>query len=275
MEFPARGTDVSNIRTDCTLLDHILRPVMALRHGIYVLVVILCAFLLKGECGRSTFASTEDIFEQKAFSSKVVNTYHAAANCLQKSGKNPSLNFPDDYQEHYRMLLNKTSIFREYERKEPWIENYFIARFIDKPLEYFSGFIPLFIQWTDYDLMLKDKKTDLDIFEPVMSLLRRDVLYITFSQANQGLPFLTRRFPNVLVINAGGSGDIAVPLVKGELPFVPLPANFTPRFEISFLGSVDHGSRKDIIKEMKEVLSKSKSNVRAIFGPTKTWKDDM
>lgn len=31
----------------------------------------------------------------------------------------------------------------------PWIENYFIDAFIDKPLSYFRGFIPLFIQWVD------------------------------------------------------------------------------------------------------------------------------
>ena len=28
----------------------------------------------------------------------------------------------------------------------PWIENYFISHFIEKPLHYFGGMIPLFIQ---------------------------------------------------------------------------------------------------------------------------------
>ena len=31
----------------------------------------------------------------------------------------------------------------------PWIENLFIDKFIGKPLSYFGGLIPLFIQWTD------------------------------------------------------------------------------------------------------------------------------
>lgn len=32
----------------------------------------------------------------------------------------------------------------------PWIENYFIDRFVNKPLQSFGGIFPLFVQWTDY-----------------------------------------------------------------------------------------------------------------------------
>ena len=67
---------------------------------------------------------------------------------------------------HYWKVQNETEQFRRQSFHNyagysgPWIENYFIKYFITKSPQYWSGAIPLFIQWTDIavnspDLLLK------------------------------------------------------------------------------------------------------------------------
>ena len=66
-----------------------------------------------------------------------------------------SLQFPQDVDDHYHNLLQKTTKYRNIAIHShsafqgPWLENHFISHFINKPLSYFSGLVPLFIQWTD------------------------------------------------------------------------------------------------------------------------------
>ena len=57
----------------------------------------------------------------------------------------PNWEFPDDAQQHYEQILKVTEQFRkisvhEYAGYEgPWIENMFIAKFMDLPLWKFNG----------------------------------------------------------------------------------------------------------------------------------------
>jgi len=124
-----------------------------------------------------------------------------------------------------------------------WVENHFVEAFSEKPLEYFRGLIPLLVQWSDYQLQAKwshqTKLADMKarglstdgemtpkeasdpahIFAQLLATLRPDALYVTVSQANRGLPFAIFDHPNIIVLNAGGVGNIPIPLVKGEVPF--------------------------------------------------------
>ena len=79
----------------------------------------------------------------------------------------------------------------------PWIENLFIEHFIGKPLSYFNGMIPLFIQWTDMHVheILYKNDTKLDQYHTRLyqsmiidleSFIRDDVLYVTICQDDQG-----------------------------------------------------------------------------------------
>lgn len=83
----------------------------------------------------------------------------------------------------------------------PWIENLFIHRFITKPLDYFTGMIPLFIQWTDIHVheFRTHENSTIDrhykrlyqsIITDLKNMLRPDVIYVTVCQDDEGF---TRR----------------------------------------------------------------------------------
>ncbi len=167
---------------------------------------------------------------------------------------------PKDIESHYHDLLNKTKIFRDiYIHKHayyfgPWIENYWINNFIDKPLSYFSGVVPLFIQWTDIHVHdFSDNKTagtytgpyipeHQKMAELISPLLRSDVVYITVIQDDEGVRRkLTTLRPNLISISAGGFGHIAIPLIKGELKWMKPPKKF--QYDVGFYGSHQRMSR--------------------------------
>lgn len=141
---------------------------------------------------------------------------------------------PDE--NHYQTLLKATAKYRDIPIHSaagyhgPWIENHFIRTFMGKPLEYFGGMVPLFIQWTDihvYELATPVDRRNKSIplynggkmFADIARLLRKDIVYAAVSQDDDGLLQLTTLRPNVMSISAGGFGHIAIPLIKGELPY--------------------------------------------------------
>ena len=62
----------------------------------------------------------------------------------------------------------------------PWIENLFISEYMNKPLSFFNGLIPLFIQWIDTDILSKQEAININTF--LTKELRKDVLYVAISQ---------------------------------------------------------------------------------------------
>ena len=51
---------------------------------------------------------------------------------------------------------------------------------MDKPLSFFNGLIPIFIQWIDTDIASKVDAIDINIF--LTKELRKNVLYVAVSQ---------------------------------------------------------------------------------------------
>lgn len=87
----------------------------------------------------------------------------------------------------------------------PWIENLFISRYIDKPLSYFRGMIPIFVQFVDVHIVDRLNKSHANIprYKQVVSTLldviRDDCIYVTVSQDDQGITEkLSRLRPNIL-----------------------------------------------------------------------------
>jgi len=127
--------------------------------------------------------------------------------------------FPEDAHDHYLKILRLTKPFRRIQVHEyagysgPWLENIFISKFKDLPLYKFNGFIPIFIQWIDSQI-LRGRLFD-NILMTLSSVLRPNVIYLAVSQGDVGLGKIGREFPNILVLSAGGYGHIALPLIKG------------------------------------------------------------
>ena len=165
----------------------------------------------------------------------VARTYNLTLDCLRKGKYLNDRNtsqwiFPHDAQEHFDEIMNATKAYRNIpyhagprKFRGPWIENHFIETFMNKELNYFNGFIPLFIQWTDifvnkWTSKLKTIPNYDDMIQHLITILRDDVIYITVNQNDQGLlPVMTFAKPNILVFSAGGFGHIPIPLIKGEI----------------------------------------------------------
>ena len=198
--------------------------------------------------------------------------------------------FPADAEEHYASLLSQTLKFRTNIKPHtyagysgPWMENHFIERFSSLPLSAFRGLIPIFVQWTDIHVhyFMKDKEkgkdngkdkgilssasaspmpnlpteTFLTLHKQIQAMLRPNVLYVAITQDDQGLFKMTDIMPNVLSMSAGGYGNIALPLIKGTLPYDELPVpivgtgtgkgNEELRYwmnEVGFYGSLRQGT---------------------------------
>jgi hypothetical protein len=146
--------------------------------------------------------------------------------------------FPIDAQQHYEDIKALTNTFinapiHEYANYEgPWVENLFISKYKEKPLSFFNGFIPIFVQWIDTQI-LRGRHFD-NIHAELNAIIRPDVLYIAISQGDVGLGKIGTAHPNILVLSAGGYGHIPLPLIRGEIPWTIQ----TNRFEqdIGFFG---------------------------------------
>ncbi len=193
---------------------------------------------------------------------------------------------PHQIQSHYIFLLNKTEKFRQSpiqlsgnENQEPYIEKRFIDTFSRNNLTYFGGMVPLFVQWTDYQQLHKNESVKHDehiMFREILKYMRPDVLYVTVAQANKGLS-LFRNVKNVLVLSAGGVGQIPIPLSKGVIAHSPLNlmqlASYNP---LGFFGSLDHGPRHSLIDELRSALKASRGSVsRLIIGKGDDWQRSM
>lgn len=192
------------------------------------------------------------------------------------SGKNTSnWVFPSDAEHHFEELKNKTDQFRhapwqkyaDYEG--PWIENIFIEQFLDRPLSYFNGFIPIFIQWIDVQL-LGGRHFD-NIKNQLSAILRPNVLYLAISQGDIGLGKIGTANPNILVLSAGGYGHVPLPLVRGEIPHEALPQQFEQ--EIGFFGNSRQASRPTMLTQISTAANQQNLTFRHGQGPT--WKKDM
>ena len=106
----------------------------------------------------------------------------------------------------------------------------------------------------------------------ISALLRPDVLYVTVSQDDQGLHRLVQLRPNILVFSAGGSGHIAIPLVKGHFNMTTPPESFD--FEVGFYGNIrPRLSRAVMLAEMRRLLEVAE--IKFKFGQSSGWKEDI
>ena len=208
---------------------------------------------------------------------RATEVYASLTPCLLdnpiREGRALSLRFPSDAMEHYSALLKATEKYRLYPHhafggyRGPWIESLFIKHFIGRPLESFSGLFPIFVQWIENDHATRNLHNPL--FDDLRRLLRKDVIYVLVSQANQGIFQLIDEFPNILMLSAGGFGHIPLPLIKGELSKTDLPQFFS--IDIGFFGDTTHGGRTEIFTE----LDKFTSDFIVRKGKSSRWIEDM
>lgn len=162
--------------------------------------------------------------------------------------------FPDDAEQHFEQLqaaikpfLSKNPIHQYAGYNGPWIENVWINHFKDKPLAYFRGLFPIFLNWIDSEIV-KDMPA---MITALQSVIRKDCIYITVSQGDAGLHEAAEYFPNILALSAGGFGHIVLPLIKGELPATNISATTSFENDLAFYGT-DRKERHRLLMRTKE-----------------------
>jgi hypothetical protein len=190
------------------------------------------------------------------------------------------IQLPADAEAHFKEILQLTNTFRHHKPHHwagyggPWLENHFIHSFIHKPLSFFGGMFPLFVQWTDIHVnKFMGGNSSMPSYdnmpEAISKILRDDVIYVTVVQDDEGLTSkLANLKPNILTLSAGGYGHIAVPLIKGELRY-NAPHKFS--HDLSFLGTVDHGfARSSMLAKFENCSSQFQMNY--VGGTSSMWR---
>ena len=164
--------------------------------------------------------------------------FRKAQKCLLNSSYVPSGNvsllgnfndpLPKDLEDHYMEIMNLTAPLRNVSIKTylgysgPWLENAFINEFCcDKPLSFFGGLVPLFVQWTDLWHLHKERWHTLPMGKQLFSALRKDVIYLAVSQHADGIYHGSQYIRpddnwNVLIFSGGGYGHAPIPLFMHE-----------------------------------------------------------
>jgi hypothetical protein len=143
---------------------------------------------------------------------------------------------------------------------------------MNKPLSFFNGLIPIFIQWIDTDIASKKDARDINTF--LKEALKPDVLYFAVSQGDIGLGRAGTDHPNILVFSSGGYGHVPLPLIRSEVPRVELPPKYDQ--ELGFFGHNTAQSRVSMLNIIKTTAeSHNIRNMSYKFGEGPTWKQVM
>ena len=115
------------------------------------------------------------------------------------------------------------------------------------------------------------------MYSEIKSLLRTDVLYFAVSQGNNGLKIFQNSNVHVLVLSSGGVGNIALPLIKGDLisqgQFKPYNKSHI-KYLIGFYGTIDNGvSRKRIMSKVVNTCKYHNQSVNML--KSSHWVNDI
>ena len=225
--------------------------------------------------------------------------FQEAQHCLLNSSYVPSGNvsllhdpnyvLPEDLEDHYIELLNITAPLRNVSMSwyagyhGPWLENAFINEFCcDKPLSYFGGLVPLFVQWTDLWHLYKGEGWQLHpVGKQLFSKLRKDVIYLVVSQHADGIFHKSRYVRprnhwNLLIFSGGGHGHAPIPLFLEEQQYEEFDKSF-PQYLFVFAGTLNpriFQVRKAMVDILDE-LSVGDPPIRVRFYSGKLWQKVM
>eukprot|EP00931_Biecheleriopsis_adriatica_P082523 TRINITY_DN5596_c0_g1_i1.p1 TRINITY_DN5596_c0_g1~~TRINITY_DN5596_c0_g1_i1.p1 ORF type:complete len:741 (+),score=116.16 TRINITY_DN5596_c0_g1_i1:134-2356(+) len=166
--------------------------------------------------------------------------------------------YPADAEAHFEEVNRTTAMFVWKYHKwaghdGPWIENYWIKHFGDlwknrQPgvllKDIFGPFIPILAPWVD-TTVAQHHRYGRKTWQRFRENLRPNVLYITVSQNDEGIParddFQLEEIPNLLVLSAGGHGHVAVPLLKQiEKIRSEGMSMYQRKYFVSYMGSLNH-----------------------------------
>eukprot|EP00536_Pseudo-nitzschia_multiseries_P018149 jgi/Psemu1/227951/e_gw1.2200.1.1 len=215
-----------------------------------------------------------------------------ALDCLRHTKPEvPDLSYPDDAFEHFHHIHHHLARWVQHSDHTPhkaagyagpWIENYWISHFQEE-LEsnnyslsgVFGPYIPLLIPWTDIWVNNGFKYPE-DLVLAMEDLLRKDVMYITVNQNDDGFVGRCSDFNDIqdkyhiTVLSAGGYGHVPVPLLKQpEVPQTKVALNKRKHL-VTYVGS-----RKNAPNNMREIMIAHMDQSGHYYYKGPNWRDVM
>ena len=191
-----------------------------------------------------------------------------ARECIAQSSSALQLRYPSDAEAHFAELHAALGPWIRSRRaaracgvaycgdkvEDGWIRHF--ARRADQsswpnvtvpttPLRtHFGAFIPILVPWNRLLIAAfgSGSRYPRGLLPTLYRVLRRDVLYVTVAQDDQGwLAHAASSLPNVLVLSAGGYGHVPIPLLnQPESTRLRLPPPSRRRYLVSYVGSLEH-----------------------------------
>ena len=208
-------------------------------------------------------------------------------NCLQLTTSSATtttaarkLEYPMDADQHFHDIRLAVSQYAQHSNHKmhsakqyagPWIENAYISYFESlydddssnrqhQPClsDIFGPFVPIFLPWVDHLVVASHPPQQRHqypdgLVRTLLEILRPNVPYITISQNDEGIVGKyefnsTTSLPNLLVLSAGGYGNVPIPLLKQEEPYITDRIPIMDRiYDVSYVGSLKnapHGMRR-------------------------------
>eukprot|EP00571_Detonula_confervacea_P007277 CAMPEP_0172331620 /NCGR_PEP_ID=MMETSP1058-20130122/62017_1 /TAXON_ID=83371 /ORGANISM="Detonula confervacea, Strain CCMP 353" /LENGTH=726 /DNA_ID=CAMNT_0013048889 /DNA_START=121 /DNA_END=2301 /DNA_ORIENTATION=- len=209
------------------------------------------------------------------------NMMDDALSCLHKTSPLLMLEYPADADAHMNEIRLALAPWAQHTAHVmskarnyggPWIENHWISHFESLyddgnstcASDIFGPFIPIFIPFVDHWVNLPRRYHYPErLIDVLQSVLRPNVLYITVSQNDEGLPgkneFDMATFPNVMVLSAGGYGHVPLPLFKQPESLNNQKQLSQRSIFLSYVGSLANAPR-----DMRSSLHKQLTNTDSV-----------
>ena len=129
-----------------------------------------------------------------------------------------------------------------------WIEDIWCRVFIDKDIEEFGPFIPIFIKW-ERNLVNRTSSDYKNFLRNVSNLLQPNYIYITVVKSSWGIEGqkeIIKNFkipPNLIILTPGSRGHVPIP----HLLRIKEPRELQPyKYEASFIGFPKYAIRNKV-----------------------------
>lgn len=219
-----------------------------------------------------------------------------ALECLRRTTPDLELKYPSDAEAHFKEIHTALAPFMKDWHEGlmcyagycgPWIENDWISHFNEtwtaagpdaKLSTVFGPYLPIFYAWSD--MLRKNGGTNGGVWTVLQEVLRKDVAYITVSQASSGLLESEentdlKQYPNLMVLNGGGYGHVPVPLLLKQREEIEVPMSARKHW-MSFMGATnwDSNGPGGLRTKMIDAITPHADETHKVeFGQGSNWPD--
>ena len=233
----------------------------------FVLAVVVCVYVSPVPPFEFTSKSNKDQFMREV------------KRCMEIGNRTYAPTNTAEAEAHFEELKNESAQYWKVYRHPyggchgPFMENEFIRRYKDRPLEYFEPFIPLFVPWLTILGSFPWQEFQRAIWT-IVNMTRPEYLYLVVTESDFGFlgkthePLPPKSPDNFFILSAGGMGHVAIPWNHCN---VTAFESRSDKYFLTFCGNPrSSGQRKDLMAITENVFGSDFHTCR-----TSKWRDTI